>query len=155
THRRLTHANQANRSDDISPNCVDRVAGQYGVICPCTGAGGSRTPGILGNRLFSSGSTCAGRRIALRVAAAVLGRLRVRRIDSVGTKHGSSLLPPLLPAVLLVSASAVVQAQNAGSPAASRWSDPATWPDRKVPAKDDVVTIENDMHVILDVSPPP
>jgi cell migration-inducing and hyaluronan-binding protein len=42
-----------------------------------------------------------------------------------------------------------------GSPAASRWSDPATWPDKKVPAKDDVVTIEKDMNVILDVSPPP
>src|SRR5262249_351547 len=118
-----------------------------GSSAPCTGAGGSRTPGILGNRLFSSGSTCAGRRIALRVAAAGLGRLRVRRIDSVSTQHRSFLLASLLPAVLLVSASAVVQAQNAGSPAASRWSDPATWPDRKVPAKDDVVTIENDMHV--------
>src|SRR4029450_10609286 len=34
-------------------------------------------------------------------------------------------------------------------------SDPATWPDKKVPAKDDVVTIEKDMNVILDVSPPP
>src|SRR6185436_17136551 len=67
----------------------------------------------------------------------------------------SFLLASLLPAVLLVSASAVVQAQNAGSPAASRWSDPATWPDKKVPAKDDVVTIEKDMNVILDVSPPP
>jgi cell migration-inducing and hyaluronan-binding protein len=49
----------------------------------------------------------------------------------------------------------VVQAQNAGSPAASRWSDPATWPDKKVPAKDDVVTILKDKKVILDVSPPP
>jgi len=73
----------------------------------------------------------------------------------VSTHHRSFLLASLLPAVLLVSASAVVQAQNAGSPAASRWSDPATWPDKKVPAKDDVVTIEKDMNVILDVSPPP
>jgi len=73
----------------------------------------------------------------------------------VSTQHRSFLLASLLPAVLLVSASAVVQAQNAGSPPASRWSDPATWPDKKVPAKDDVVTIEKDMNVILDVSPPP
>src|SRR6266853_4994041 len=110
---------------------------------------------ILGNRLLSSGSTCAGRRIALRVAAAVLGHLRVRRVDSVTTQYRSFLLASLLSAVLLVSAFAVVQAQNAGSPAASRWSDPSTWPDKKVPAKDAIVTIEKDMNVILDVSPPP
>src|SRR5215831_16376223 len=99
----------------------------------------------LRNRIFSAGSRSAGRRIALRFAAAVLGHLRVRRVDSVSTHHRSFLLASL-PAFLLVSAFAVVQAQNAGSPAASRWSDPATWPDKKVPAKDDVVTIEKDMH---------
>jgi len=73
----------------------------------------------------------------------------------VSTQYRSFLLASLLPAVLLVSAFAVVQAQNAGSPAASRWSDPATWPDKKVPARGDVVTIEKGMNVILDVSPPP
>jgi cell migration-inducing and hyaluronan-binding protein len=72
----------------------------------------------------------------------------------VTTQHRAFLLALLLPAFLLVTAFAVVQAQNAGSPAASRWSDPATWPDKKVPARDDVVTIEKDMNVILDVSPP-
>src|SRR5437868_5367835 len=76
-------------------------------------------------------------------------------VDSVSKRHRSFLLALLLPAFLLVSAFAVVQAQNAGSPAASRWSDPATWPDKEVPAKDAVVTIEKDMSVILDVSPPP
>src|SRR5690349_1855229 len=57
---------------------------------------------------------------------------------------------------LLVAVFAVVQAQEGRSPSAkqTRWSDPATWPDKKVPAKDDVVTIEKDMNVILDVSPP-
>jgi G8 domain len=70
------------------------------------------------------------------------------------TQHRSFLLVSLLSAVLLVSASAAVQAQTAGSQAAHRWSDPATWPDKKVPAKDAVVTIEKDMNVILDVSPP-
>jgi cell migration-inducing and hyaluronan-binding protein len=72
----------------------------------------------------------------------------------VSTRHRSFLVAWLLPAVLLVSAFAVVQAQSA-SPAAHRWSDPATWPDKKVPAKNDVVTIEKDMNVVLDVSPPP
>jgi cell migration-inducing and hyaluronan-binding protein len=64
----------------------------------------------------------------------------------------------LLPAFALVSASAVVQAaQQKGSPAvkATRWSDPATWPDRQVPRAGDKVTIESGKDVVLDVSPPP
>ena len=72
----------------------------------------------------------------------------------MSTPHRSFLLASLLPAFLLVSVFAVVQAQNAGSPAASRWSDAATWPDKKVPGKDAVVTIEKDMNVVLDVTPP-
>jgi cell migration-inducing and hyaluronan-binding protein len=35
-----------------------------------------------------------------------------------------------------------------------RWSDPATWPDGKVPGEGDAVTIGRDMHVVLDVDPP-
>jgi cell migration-inducing and hyaluronan-binding protein len=72
----------------------------------------------------------------------------------VTTHHRSFLFASLLPAVLLVSAFAVVQAQNAGSPASSRWSDPATWPGGKVPAAGDKVTIERGKEVLLDVSPP-
>ena len=34
------------------------------------------------------------------------------------------------------------------------WSDPATWPDGKVPGKGDAVTIERDRNVILDVDAP-
>jgi cell migration-inducing and hyaluronan-binding protein len=71
----------------------------------------------------------------------------------VSTYHRSFLLAVLLPGVLLVSAYAVVQAQNTGS-SASRWSDPATWPNRKVPAAGDKVVIGKDKHVVLDVSPP-
>jgi hypothetical protein len=58
-----------------------RFAPFQGSSAPCTGAGGSRLPGIVGNRLFSPGSGFAGRRIALRFAA-VLGHIRVRRVDS-------------------------------------------------------------------------
>ena len=74
----------------------------------------------------------------------------------MSTQHRSFLLASLLPAFLLVSAFAVVQAQNAGSPAArpTNWSDPATWPDDKVPAAGDKVTIEKARNVVLDVSPP-
>jgi G8 domain len=65
-------------------------------------------------------------------------------------------LVSLVPAFLLGSVFAVVQAQNAGTPAVkqSRWSDPATWPGRKVPVAGDKVTIEKGKDVVLDVSPP-
>src|SRR5678815_4787311 len=66
------------------------------------------------------------------------------------------LLVSLVPALLLGSVSAVVQAQNAGTPAVkqARWSDAATWPSRKVPVAGDKVTIAKDKDVVLDVSPP-
>src|SRR5689334_19284961 len=66
------------------------------------------------------------------------------------------LLLSLVPAFLFGSVSAVVQAQNAGTPALkqSRWSDPATWPDRKVPVAGGKVIIETGKDVVLDVSPP-
>jgi cell migration-inducing and hyaluronan-binding protein len=58
----------------------------------------------------------------------------------------------LLPAFFIASAFTVVQAQAAEAP--TRWSDPATWPNSKVPAAGDKVTIGRDKDVILDVSPP-
>ncbi|MDR2215749.1 MAG: G8 domain-containing protein, partial [Nevskiaceae bacterium] len=62
-------------------------------------------------------------------------------------------LASLLPAVLTVSAyAAVAQAQEAAQP--SRWSDPATWPNRQVPGLGDKVTIGRDKNVVLDISPP-
>src|SRR6186713_854008 len=68
----------------------------------------------------------------------------------------SFLLVSLVAAFLLGSLFAVVQAQNAGSSAArqARWSDPATWPNRKVPVAGEAVTIAKDKAVVLDVSPP-
>jgi cell migration-inducing and hyaluronan-binding protein len=58
--------------------------------------------------------------------------------------------------LLLGGVFAVVQAQNAAAPAArqTRWSDPGTWPEGKVPALGDKVTIARDKSVLLDVSPP-
>jgi cell migration-inducing and hyaluronan-binding protein len=35
-----------------------------------------------------------------------------------------------------------------------RWSDPAVWPDGKVPAEGDAVTIARGTEVVLDVAPP-
>ncbi len=70
-------------------------------------------------------------------------------------KSCSVLLAALVPAFLLSGVFAVAQAQN-GSPAdqPTNWSDPDTWPNRKVPVAGDKVTIGRDKQVILDVSPP-
>jgi hypothetical protein len=67
-------------------------------------------------------------------------------------KNRSFLLMALLSASLLVG-----QAQNSGATAAkaTKWSDPATWPNRKVPVAGDKVTIEKDKQVVLDVNTPP
>ena len=72
-------------------------------------------------------------------------------------KRSLLFLSLLVPAFLFLGGYAVVQAQQETSSTASakRWSDAATWPDKKVPGKDAVVTIEKDMNVVLDVSPPP
>ena len=71
-------------------------------------------------------------------------------------KSRSVLLVALVPAFLLSGVFSVVQAQNAGSPAAqpTNWSNPDTWPNRKVPVAGDKVTIGRDKDVVLDVSPP-
>src|SRR5689334_3169274 len=74
----------------------------------------------------------------------------------MGARSRSVFLASLVPAILLGGVFAVVQAQNAGAPAkATKWSDPATWPNNKVPAAGDKVTIARDKNVLLDVSPPP
>src|SRR6187549_2600886 len=56
------------------------------------------------------------------------------------------------PALLHGSATAVVQAAQPGK--ATRWSDAATWPNRKVPAAGEKVEIAAGKEVILDVNTP-
>src|SRR5678810_528586 len=71
----------------------------------------------------------------------------------MGARSRSVFLASLVPAVLLGGVFAVVQAQNAGAPAkATKWTDPATWPNNKVPAAGDKVAIARDKNVILDVN---
>ena len=72
-------------------------------------------------------------------------------------KRSLLLLSLLVPAFLGLGGFSLTQGQQKGSPAAGakRWSDAATWPDKKVPAKDALVTITKDMNVVLDVSPMP
>jgi hypothetical protein len=64
----------------------------------------------------------------------------------MGDRRRSVFLASLVQVLLLGSATAV---------AATKWSDPASWPDRRVPAAGDKVTIGRDKDIILDVSPPP
>ena len=71
-------------------------------------------------------------------------------------KRSLLFLSLLVPAFLGLGGYAVLKAQQSTSTAGGkRWSNAATWPDKKVPGKDAVVTIEKDMNVVLDVSPPP
>ena len=72
-------------------------------------------------------------------------------------KNRSFLLMSLISASLLVSVFTIVQAQSPAAPAAkaTKWSDPATWPNRKVPVAGDKVTIDAGKEVVLDVNTPP
>src|ERR1700683_4936257 len=72
-------------------------------------------------------------------------------------QYRSFLLALFVPLFFLVSALDVVAtAKEQGSHAVKQelWSNPATWPDRKVPRAGDTVTIEGGKDVLLDVSPP-
>jgi len=70
----------------------------------------------------------------------------------------------LLPASLWLGTSAQADAPDphahmdmparASSAAETRWSDPKSWPDGKVPGVGDAVTISRDKNILLDVSPP-
>ena len=73
-----------------------------------------------------------------------------------GEKNPSFLPMSLVPALLVVSAIAVLGAQEARarSAKATNWSDAATWPNNKVPVAGDKVVIGKDKDVVLDVSPP-
>jgi len=77
------------------------------------------------------------------------------------------LISLLFPAPLLLGMGTAAKAQDDHAhmvmPAASasmaavkqtRWSDPASWPDGKVPGEGDAATIGRDKNILLDVSPP-
>ena len=84
----------------------------------------------------------------------------------MGTPSRLLRLSWLLPAAFVLGLGSEASAQDAhagmkmpaatASPTAklSRWSDPASWPDGKVPRAGDAVTIGKDQNLVLDVSPP-
>src|ERR671936_853994 len=69
-------------------------------------------------------------------------------------KHYLSLLSLLFAACILLGGRAVLKAQQSSSSAVKggRWSDQATWVDKKVPAAGALVTIAQGMDVVLDVN---
>ena len=73
----------------------------------------------------------------------------------MGKKSRSFLLFSLIPAFLVVSVFAVLGTQEGRAQTVTqmRWSDPASWPNRKVPVAGDKVIIAKDKHLLLDVSP--
>ena len=111
-----------------------------------------------------AGGAASPKRVLKRLSASV-SRYPVRldrgHFSSIGgscheEEDRSFLLMSLISALLLVSVFTIVQAQSPAAPAAkaTNWSDPATWPNRKVPVAGDKVIIEKDKQVVLDVTPP-
>ncbi|HEX6993146.1 MAG TPA: G8 domain-containing protein, partial [Gammaproteobacteria bacterium] len=100
----------------------------------------------------------SGRTNALIFAAGVQNTsIASAGVDSMSGRHRSSLLASLLPMFLAVSVFTVLVPEEGRAQSAeqSPWSDPATWPNGKVPAAGDKVIIPRDKNVLLDVSPPP
>ena len=66
-----------------------------------------------------------------------------------------SLVPSDVVDFSIVARHPIVQAQSPAAPAAkaTNWSDPATWPNRKVPVAGDKVIIDAGKEVVLDVTP--
>jgi len=72
-------------------------------------------------------------------------------------KHSLLLFSLLVPAVLGLGGYAVLRAQQTPSSTAvkgGRWSDAATWADKKVPEPNAAVTIDRNVDVVLDSTPP-
>src|SRR5437868_3598018 len=95
-------------------------------------------------------------RFTLSCAAQIVVIFQVSEVHVMRKKNRSFLLMSLISASLLVSVFTIVQAQSPAAPAAkaTNWSDPATWPNHKVPVAGDKVIIEKDKQVVLDVTPP-
>src|SRR5215469_7954018 len=69
-------------------------------------------------------------------------------------QYRSFLFALAIPAFFLAGAFEVVAAEGSHALKQELWSNPATWPDGKVPRAGDTVTIEKGKDVLLDISPP-
>src|SRR5262245_43468353 len=72
-------------------------------------------------------------------------------------KHYLSFLSLALVAVIVLGGHAVLKAQQTSTSAAKsgRWSDAATWADKKVPAEGALVSIGQGIDVVLDANTAP
>src|SRR6478609_2970189 len=77
-------------------------------------------------------------RVSARVGGSIIMKINSR----------VSFLALALPVCVLLGGFSAAQAKDA------LWSDPATWPNKKVPAAGEKVDIASGKDVILDVSPP-
>jgi hypothetical protein len=95
-------------------------------------------------------------RFTLSSAVKFVVIFHVSEVPVMSKRKRSLFLTSLITASLLVGAFTVMHAQNAGAPAAkaTKWSDAATWPNRKVPVAGDKVTIDAGKEVVLDVNTP-
>src|SRR5678816_1307111 len=91
------------------------------------------------------------------LAAQIVVIFQVSEAHVMRKKNRSFLLMSLISVSLLVCVFTIVQAQNPRATAAkaTKWSDAATWPNRKVPVAGDKVTIDAGKEVVLDVNSPP
>src|SRR5215468_2543750 len=85
-------------------------------------------------------------RFTLSSSAKIVVIFQVSEVHVMRKKNRSVLLMSLLSTSLLVGVFTIVQAQNSAAPAAkaTNWSDPATWPNRKVTVAGAKVIIEKD-----------
>src|SRR6185295_13519446 len=95
-------------------------------------------------------------RFTLSCAAQIVVIFQVSEAHVMRKKNRLFLLMSLISVSLLVSVFTIVQAQSPAATAATatKWSDPATWPSRKVPVAGDKVTIDAGKAVVLDVNTP-
>src|SRR5262249_54019551 len=106
-------------------------------------------------RSSASQNSYAPIRLTLSCAEQIVVIFQVSEAHVMRKKNHSFLLMSLISASLFVSVFTIVQAQNSGAAAkATKWSDPATWPNRKVPVAGDKVTIDAGKEVVLDVNTP-
>src|SRR5690606_9456268 len=130
------------------------------VACSKGAAGGAETrplrPDSTALGLVGRMNLARARTNALLFASKVQIILTSAGVDSMSGQHRSSLLASLLPTFLVVSAFTVLVPQEGRAQSAdpSLWSDPATWPNGKVPVEGGKVVIARDKNVLLDVSPP-
>src|SRR5207249_1463491 len=95
-------------------------------------------------------------RFTLSSPAKIVVIFQVSEVHVMRKKNRAFLLMSLISASLLVSVFAIARTQNPGAPAAkaTKWSDAATWPNRKAPVAGDKVTIDAGKEVVLDVNTP-